>query len=451
MAKNTAKNIGETVTVKSNDKVLELRVKRTLPTVVIDANACSQLFGLVHDTKSHKLKFYPTIKGKVSGDSADIGEKNIKDWAKLPNGWNVGNRPITPAHVVELVAMMEKGTYYGWAGNMLVIADNPHHEIGGKSMCNSQHTTAAYALAYTLGTLHEKYRKGIELILIDDFTDDIVDLLDNAKQRTTADAIARRGLANAKDAKTVQSVVRFLSFRYSLGKSPLLAKDKINLIDAVHSVQNDARFQPVKSVLECLASQNCSRKDGKVVRGSVGSLTKKLNAKKPSDFRCFGLPYVWWTLAGTILTNGGNTDPAEFAVWANKIAYSDDKSLNTVEMSLREALERHGKKEKAGTSGHWAMCQSIIHAFNLASRAKMPKKTPEYPSIIDVIETKERTENASEGKTESVGMFWQDGNDVAGECDELELSPFTFGEESNEPEDADVEDDTEYESDDSDE
>lgn len=432
MAKNT-KNT-ETVDITSGEKTLVLNVKRYIPTVRIDGPAVAQLFGLMFDPKTKKLTYYAT-KGEAKGNPVEIAASTAKDWAKLPGGWNRGNRPIDPKHVRELAELMADGSYFAWAGNMLVISVDPHY--GGKSMCNSQHTCAAYAVALSSGQLDDKYVKGIELILVSDFTDDIVDLLDNAKQRTTADGLARRGLAEERDAKIVQGVARFLTNRYKFGKTPLEAKDKQNLIDQVHSVANDARYQPIQSVLSCLAAMN--RKDngkGKAVKGSVGSMTKKFNPAKPDDYNKFGLPYVWWTLAGVILINGGQCDPAEYAAWCHKLAYNDDTTLNPVEMSLRETLERHGKQDRPGTSGHWHICQCLIHAFGVAHQTKMPKKIPNYTrngeSIIEIIEAAERAKNIKANTPASVGMFWQGSNDEknGGEKgDELpELLPFIFGE-----------------------
>jgi hypothetical protein len=431
-----AKKPVETVEINSGEKALSLVVKRYIPTVRIDAKAVAQLFDLT--LVGDKLKYYPVSKSGTVGEAKEIDKGSIKQWAKLPSGWNRGNRPITPAHVEELAAKMADGSYHAWAGNMLVISDDPH--FGGKSMCNSQHTSAAFALAFSTGTLHEKYRRGIELILVNDFTDDIVDLLDNAKQRTTADAIARRGLADASDAKIVQSVARFLTVRYKLGGLPTSAKTKVDLIDCVHAIQNDARFQPIKSVLDCLAAKNAltNPNTGKAVSGSAGVLTKKVNPKKPEKtYRRFGLPYAWWTLAGTILVNGGKCDPAEYAAWCHKIGYADDKSLNVVEMALREGLEVHGKQETSGTHGHWAMCQAILLAWGLSHKPKMPTKPISLDRMspatfaVSLFADKERATQKTAGTAETVGMFWQDGNDLknTGKNGEEvpDLSPFTFG------------------------
>lgn len=444
-----AKNVkNETVSVVDGEKTLELMVRRRLPVVRINAEAVRQLFGLMGG-KGNPLTYYP-LTGKEKGNPTPIEAKTAKTWAKLPTGWNVGNRPIDPNHVAFLARLMRDGKYHAWAGNMLVISDDPRN--GGKSMCNSQHTCAAYAVAISSGEIDEKYKRGIDLIFIDDFTDDIVDLLDNSKQRTTADAIARRGLADAKDAKIAQSVARFLTVRYRNGKTPTEAKEKVGLIDQIHAIENDARYQPIRSVLACIASQN--RKDngkGKAVKGSIGVFTKRFDKSKPNtDFRRFGLPYVWYTLAGVILVNGGKCDPAEFALWLNKIGYDDDSKLNIVEMALREALENHGQQERPGTAGHWQMCQSLIHAFNLAHGAKMPKNPPVYVrfengNTIATIEEKETKANLASNDPKSLGMFWQGANDTPNggqNGDELpELLPFTFGTDAETEVDAEMMDD----------
>ena len=444
----------ETVSVVDGEKTLELMVRRHLPVVRINAEAVRQLFGLMGG-KGTPLTYYP-LTGKEKGNPTPIEAKTAKVWAKLPTGWNVGNRPIDPNHVAFLARLMRDGKYHAWAGNMLVISDDPRN--GGKSMCNSQHTCAAYAVAISTGEIDERYRRGIDLIFIDDFTDDIVDLLDNSKQRTTADAIARRGLADAKDAKIAQSVARFLTVRYRNAKTPTEAKEKVGLIDQIHAIENDARYQPIRSVLACIASQN--RKDngkGKAVKGSVGVFTKRHDKAKPNnDFRRFGLPYVWYTLAGCILVNGGKCDPAEFALWLNKIGYDNDAKLNVVEMALREALENHGRQERPGTAGHWQMCQSLIHAFSLAHAAKMPKHAPVYVRFEDgnaiaAIESKETKANLAANEPKSLGMFWQGGNDVANGGDDgseiPELLPFTFGDEVDGDMTVDDDDVTEDESD----
>lgn len=431
MAKNTTKNTGaaesNVVTINDAGKSLTLHVKRTIPIVRIDREACRQLFGLVDDKATGKLCFA----AKDSGSVEPISLKNVTKWAKLQQGWNVGNRPIDSKHVTEIVSMMVDDTYHRWAGNMIVIADNPHHENAKRSMCNSQHTTAATAIALSEGLVDWKY---IELIYVDDFTDDIVDLLDNSKQRTTADAIARRGIADKKDAKIVQSVCRFLQFRYlpkenAKPASPVAAKDKVNLIKAVHSLMEDERFKPIVNILSELHLANGKIKttnNGKsaFVPKSKGVLSRKFDVTK-NDFPVFGLPLVWWTLAGTILVNGQKCSAREFGNWANRLAFGDEKKLNIVESALKLALIEHGKKEKTGTAGHWAICQSLLRAWNLCEMPHLPKKAPVFPDCIDVIVADEIKTNVASNSTDPAGMFWQGENDQQGAADEWDFIPYT--------------------------
>lgn len=84
------------------------------------------------------------------------------------------------------------------------------------------------------------------------------------------------------------------------------------------------------------------------------------------------------------------------------------------------------------------MCQSLIHAFNLAHGAKMPKHAPVYVRFEDgntiaTIEEKETKANLASNEPKALGMFWQGANDTPNggqNGDEIpELLPFTFGNE----------------------
>ena len=336
---------------------------------------------------------------------------NVATWSHLSTGYNSANRPIAKGHVDELLSTMGQGEYHPEAHLVLVFDSEGY-------LGNGQHTLAALILhlnaAIAAGV--DPIVGQINMVLVAGLSAECIDLLDNSRQRTLKDALARRGFGltengkvDAKGLPALASAIRFLRHRYTTEGGATLAacKSKLSIQDGTAALCDadgaaGSQYSHLPELWSEVKRIDEGKKDaeGKMVSGSKG----RLSSDKTDD--CLKIPGQYLLFCGQVLLNGGKVKTvSDYGRFLNELAFGSVKEKTCI-TSLRSYLVKSRKSTKSRTSSDfWSICQALILAF---LDWNSPKSNPDFDVETELVEKG----TVKTAQMEFVSPLYQGGEDV---------------------------------------